>query len=713
MGPNATPHGEIGTLDNLLQLGDQAHLIKWTGGPGYPQKLYSSCLELLSAAKNSRRHLVTLSTSRPSELAKIFFDGGINALLDPSAQKVPEKTATDLGASFPWLGELAPAIDSIELFPGSSVPVLSGSNAVYDWELFFHLPFSIAHYLNSQGKFAEAEAFYEYIFDPTAPTEPGQSAKTENVWRFLEFRNRDIPKLSQILTDEAAIAVYKREPFDPFAVARLRPSAFQKAVVMRYIDNLLDWGDTLFGRDTMESLNEATMLYVMAADILGDRPQEVGECATFPEDMLTYFQISLQHAGADFLIELENISDSFGQLTWVTWGTSKAEPTSTPVSWPNLSRGVRRVPEGTSYGDVEELASAFVLRPSHSRCVQPVPEGLTRGAGFAVLGQRANETFAPFNTVKAWRSPLTTGGGQSGDHSGKAPAGGAGRLTFGDTHPEPDPPFVPETTFVATPSKDDPDPVGPILEQRSLGFCVPPNETLLGYWDRVEDRLFKIRNCMNIEGVVRQLPLWQPRIDPLLLVRAKAAGLDIDQVLQLLYEPPPRHRFRIPLEKARQFTGTAQQFGAQLLSALERKDEQELALLRSLHEDTIVNLMRRQKQDAIDGARHELDHIGETKKVIELRRDYYKGLIEDAAADPELGLNVEEDKAQENFAKAKEKNDTAAKREDKAAQIREYGPQWSVTATYGGGWNWGEPGQVATVVATGSYGSANVDERYL
>ena len=61
-----------------------------------------------------------------------------------------------------------------------------------------------------------------------------------------------------------------------------------------------------------------------------------------------------------------------------------------------------------------------------------------------------------------------------------------------------------------------------------MAFCVPPNETLLGYWDLVEDRLFKIRHCMNIEGIARTLPLWEPRIDPALLVRAKAAGLEID-----------------------------------------------------------------------------------------------------------------------------------------------------------------------------------------
>jgi len=36
---------------------------------------------------------------------------------------------------------------------------------------------------------------------------------------------------------------------------------------------------------------------------------------------------------------------------------------------------------------------------------------------------------------------------------------------------------------------------------------------------------------MNIEGQVRQLPLFAPPIDPALLVRASAAGLEISSFL--------------------------------------------------------------------------------------------------------------------------------------------------------------------------------------
>ena len=59
---------------------------------------------------------------------------------------------------------------------------------------------------------------------------------------------------------------------------------------------------------------------------------------------------------------------------------------------------------------------------------------------------------------------------------------------------------------------------------RALYFCVPQNQKLLAYWDTVADRLFKIRNSENIQGVVQQLPLFDPPLDPGMLVKAAAAG---------------------------------------------------------------------------------------------------------------------------------------------------------------------------------------------
>ncbi len=53
--------------------------------------------------------------------------------------------------------------------------------------------------------------------------------------------------MRSIFTD-TAIVQYENNPFNPHAIARLGSSAYQKTIVMKYIDNLLDWGDHLFAR---------------------------------------------------------------------------------------------------------------------------------------------------------------------------------------------------------------------------------------------------------------------------------------------------------------------------------------------------------------------------------------------------------------------------------------------------------------------------------
>jgi len=44
----------------------------------------------------------------------------------------------------------------------------------------------------------------------------------------------------------------------------------------------------------------------------------------------------------------------------------------------------------------------------------------------------------------------------------------------------------------------------------TLYFCIPDNPQLRALRDTIDDRLFKIRHCEDIDGVVRRLPLFEP-----------------------------------------------------------------------------------------------------------------------------------------------------------------------------------------------------------
>ena len=130
-------------------------------------------------------------------------------------------------------------------------------------------------------------------------------------WQFFPFRNQSLTTLQQALTDEKAIRIYNNDPFDPYAIARLRIGAFEKASVMQYIDALIQWGDMLFTQDTWESITAAGLLYVYASDLLGPRPVEVGECPGSAQPV-TFNDIKKAYAGVNggipqFLIDLEHL----------------------------------------------------------------------------------------------------------------------------------------------------------------------------------------------------------------------------------------------------------------------------------------------------------------------------------------------------------------------------------------------------------------------
>ncbi len=161
-------------------------------------------------------------------------------------------------------------------------------------------------------------------------------------------------------------------------------------------------------------------------------------------------------------------------------------------------------------------------------------------------------------------------------------------------------------------------------EVDALYFCVPPNDKLLSKWDLVADRLFKIRHCRNIEGQALQLPLLAPPIDPAVLVRAKAMGVDIETVLDQLDRPLPHYRFQVLAQKATELCGEVKSLGGALLLALEKRDGEALALLRNSHENQLLEAVRAIKEHQVAETELTLEGMERSRDATTLRRDYYQ-----------------------------------------------------------------------------------------
>ena len=355
-----------------------------------------------------------------------------------------------------------------------------GAYSVYNWELFFHVPLTIAMHLSKNQRFAEAQRWFHYLFDPT---DDSNGPTPQRYWKVRPFQTTDVRQVEQLLINLAtgadetlradtirSMEAWKDAPFSPHVIARYRQQAYMLKTVMAYLDNLIAWGDSLFRQDTGEAIDEAMMVYVLAANILGPRPLRVPRKGSVRRQTYANLRQDLQEFG-------------------------------------------------TVLRDVE-ADLPFDLMPF------PADDGAT------------NDRAATLRSIG-----------------------------------------------------------------NALYFCVPPNDKLVGYWDTIADRLFKIRNSLNFHGVFRQLALFEPPIDPAMLARAAASGLDVAAIVNGLNQPLPLVRFQLLVQKAADICQEVKSLGNSLLAAMEKEDGEALAILRARHERIVMEMAEQvrygQLQEAI------------------------------------------------------------------------------------------------------------------
>ncbi len=177
----------------------------------------------------------------------------------------------------------------------------------------------------------------------------------------------------------------------------------------------------------------------------------------------------------------------------------------------------------------------------------------------------------------------------------------------------------------------------------SLYFCIPDNPQMRELRATIDDRLFKIRHCRDIDGVFHLPPLFEPPIDPGLLVKATAQGLSLASVLNELDSPMPNYRFYYLLQKALELCGEVKALGTTFLSIKEKGDGEALAQMRARHERTIQNLVMEVKKQQLDEAQKSLDALGESRRGPVSRMQYYLKLIgQDLSKVPESDADFSE-----------------------------------------------------------------------
>lgn len=536
-------------------------LLAYGGTPPLPAgPLYLSSEELTTAdpppaPTDLRFSFERITTDVARRLVVRLASGGLDALLSVDSQRTPELPFSRLDPS----GAVRPpATDRLDF---------AGAYGLYFHELFFHAPFLIADTLGGAQRFAEAKTWLEKIFNPTQPPDPGEPAGTARFWRFLPFRDMTLESLTRTLTDPTAIEAYNDDPLDPDAIARLRISAYAKAAVIRYVDNLIEWGDYLFAHDTREAIDQATNLYVMAGDLLGRRPEPLGTAAP--------------PAPASF----DDIKQSFTDRT-ITTGKVTAATAATVTLDP----------------------SASTLDDAYTGMYLAITAGPASGTQSFVLAYDGVARKATLETP--WTTPPTP-------------------VSTYRVFVQGIPQFLirlENSAFVVSASTEERLDDAPFNDVHAY-FCVPENDRLTGCWDRVEDRLYKIRHCMNIAGQVRDLPLFAPPIDPLDLIDGRRAGGSAMSVAAHVQMPIPKYRFAASIERARALSAAVSQLGSTLLSALERRDGEAIALLQTSQQRRLLELATVIKRQQIEDATLTGTALAASLEAAQGRKAYYEAQV--------------------------------------------------------------------------------------
>src|SRR5262249_534666 len=120
---------------------------------------------------------------------------------------------------------------------------------------------------------------------------------------------------------------------------------------------------------------------------------------------------------------------------------------------------------------------------------------------------------------------------------------------------------------------------------------------------------------------------FEPPIDPALLVRAAAAGLDVGAIVSGMNQPLPLVRFQYLVQKATELCQEVESLGDNLLAVLEKQDNEALSILRARHETQILQLAESIKYSAYQEAMKNREGLEQSLLNAAARYSYFQGLL--------------------------------------------------------------------------------------
>lgn len=509
----------------------------------------------------------------------------------------------------------------------------------YLYEAYYFVPMLIALDQQQRGQFEDALSWYRSVYDYT------NNINTKRKIFYGLVLEKSISNVYQRPAD------WLLDPLNPHLIAQTRANAYTKYTVMNITQCLLAYADREFTMDTIETVPRARKLYTEALKLLKIRElnQKPAACTN-----LVY---------ACFQQDVALPSDGY-------WNNTFSKLQDQLVKYNNIEAieaatdALKTIFESGEMSMEEKFSSAFDYVDSH--LPEPAaPEYTTELMNG--LGERMNNAFRfltagidlhSFNASVANKVGITVGSISklppedlgspqvfekiewllTPEKSNEFPfefeftdASGQQKLEGEFAYD----PMVPnEASYQANLAYTNAavlyereiysEPFTPLIDYR---FCLPENPVYDAMELKVNLELYKIHNCRNIAGMVRELDIFAAPTD-------STTGVPIIGASGNLILPgvgnftPSQYRFRVLIERAKQLVGMAQQLESQFLATLEKEDAERYSLLKARQDLQTAKSTVKLQDLRVKQANNELDLAELQLDKVEFSFDHFEGLID-------------------------------------------------------------------------------------
>lgn len=487
----------------------------------------------------------------------------------------------------------------------------------YLYEPYYYLRLQIAYQLQRNREFEAALDWYRTIYDYGMPEEfeyvhsiRSYINKRERYYGFaLEAKDSTFERLEDWLLD----------PLNPHQIAATRADANQRFTLMCIVRCLLEYADSEYTRDTVESVNRAIRLYETAIDILNLSvlEQKLGYC----EKLIGQLIIDLSDRLDDTMaIELEEDLLAIPNpsiVVHIIGGIIRIfeSGTSTDEAYHKSKELIAESYVKPSYTIQDVLTKAVENEAASQLAILKNPE--TTSMSLAVAMKHVDTAFAAHTVIskthslKKTNSPSTNPGNPHSNNPGADSEKESSENAINGNGG-----YVPGLVY---------------------GFCIPPNPMTKFLKLHAELNLYKIRYCRNIAGLERKLEPYAAPTDTISGLPMLGGGEQIPIPGDITVFPTP-YRYSYLIDRAKQYVQVAQQIEVAFLSALEKRDAEAYSILKARQDKQLARAGVRLQDLRVKGAKEVVTLAELQKERADIQAETYSEWIEAGLNEYELDM---------------------------------------------------------------------------